>query len=73
MRKINKAQARKMFNNGSTITMLPHKANPNSSWFKGAAFVKNNHSGDFDKLVNEIEHYNCNYQLGYYLAYYVFD
>lgn len=73
MRKINKAQARKLFNKDKAVMMIPHKANPESNWFRGTTFVKNKHNGDFDELVNQIERYNCNYQLGYYLAYYVVD
>ena len=72
MERLNKSQARKAFNQGIELTMIPHKANPCSPWFSGANY-KNNNSfvEDFDKLVNSITNYNCNSELGYYLAYYI--
>ena len=69
MTKLNKAQARKLFNQGTTIQMIPHKASPYSPWFIGAKYSQKD--GEFDNLVNKVEHYNCNNELGYYLAYYV--
>lgn len=71
MQKINKTQARKMFNEGIELTMIPHKANPYSPWFDGAKYKNNNSFVDFDELVNNITKYNCNHELGYYLAYYI--
>lgn len=72
MKKINKTQARKMFNQGIEVKIIPHKANPYSPWFDGANY-KNNNSfiTNFDELVNNITKYNCNSELGYYLAYYI--
>ena len=70
MEKINKAQARKMFIQGIEVKMIPHKANPYSPWFIGAKY-DNTSDKSFDELVNNITHYNCNSELGYYLAYYI--
>ena len=72
MKKINKTQARKAFNNGLEVTMVPHKANPYSPWFSGASY-NNASEKSFDELVNNITYYNCNSELGYYLAYYIND
>lgn len=72
MQKLNKSQARKAFNNGLELKIIPHKANPNSPWFSGANYKNNNSFVEsFDELVNSITNYNCNSELGYYLAYYI--
>ena len=71
MEKINKTQARKMFNQGINLQMIPNKCNPNSAWFEGAYIFDNSDEDTFDTLVNKITRYNCNSELGYYLAYYV--
>lgn len=70
MKKINKTQARKAFNNGVNVTMLPHKASPYSPWFSGASY-DNKNDKSFDDIVAAITFYNCNSELGYYLAYYI--
>lgn len=71
MQKLNKSQARKAFNNGLELKIIPHKANPYSTWFEGANYKNNNSFVSFDELVNNITNYNCNSELGYYLAYYI--
>ena len=70
-KKINKSQARKLFNQGVAIQMIPKKCNPDSAWFENAYIFTSHDEENFDTLVNQIERYNCNYELGYYLAYYI--
>ena len=57
--RINKREARKLYNLGRTITILPCKANPNSPWFSNSMISKES-GRDFDALVNEFTYYNCN-------------
>ena len=70
--RINKREARKLYNLGRTITVLPYKANPNSPWFSNSTVSKESTDKDFDALVNEFTYYNCNTsELGHRPAFYV--
>ena len=69
MVKITKALARKMYNNGEEIMVIPNKVRPNSmlaSWTR----KPDNEDGDFEKLCNAIFYYNCNPETGMKLAFY---
>lgn len=70
MTKINKAQARKLFNAGRDVVAIPCKMDPcNQFWAMGA--VLNQDMGtDFDKACNQLEYYNCSSETGRYLAFY---
>lgn len=69
--RINKPEARKLYNLGRPITVLPCKANPNSPWFSNSTVSKES-GKDFDPLVNEFIFYNCNTsELGRRPAFYV--
>lgn len=57
--RINKSEARKLYNLGRPIVVLPCKANPSSPWFSNSMFSKKS-GRDFDALVNEFTYYNCN-------------
>ena len=70
MKKIDKRVARKLYNEGVTIHAIPHKLDPYNIYIK--PFEWSNVGGrGFDELCNEAEHYNCNYETGYYLAFYM--
>ena len=70
--RINKREARKLYNLGRTITILPCKANPNSPWFSNSTISKESTDKGFDALVNEFTYYNCNTsELGHRPAFYV--
>ena len=70
--RINKREARKLYNLATTITVLPGKANPNSPWFSNSTVSKESTDKDFDALVNEFTYYNCNTsELGHRPAFYV--
>ena len=69
MVKITKALAKKMYDNGEEIMILPNKLNPKSplaSWIQGP--------GDgywtFEKLCNAVFYYSCSPETGMNLAYY---
>ena len=69
--RINKSEARKLYNLGRPIAVLPCKANPNSPWFSTSTVSKES-GRDFDALVNEFTYYNCNTpELGRRPAFYV--
>ena len=70
--RINKSEARKLYNLGRTITVLPCKANPNSPWFSNSTVSKKSTDKNFDALGNEFTFYNCNTsELGRRPAFYV--
>jgi hypothetical protein len=69
MKKINKAEARKLFSRGRTIYLLPAKANARSPWIDYMSI--NKRKGSFDKLVNSFEYYNCHAPFGNYAWYYI--
>ena len=72
--RINKREARKLYNLGRTITILPCKANPNSPWFSNSTVSKESADKNFDALVNEFTFYNCNTsELGHRPAFYIVD
>lgn len=69
MVKITKALARKMYNNGEEIMIVPNKVRPNSmlaSWIR----KPEQEAGDFEKLCNAIHYYNCSPETGMSLIYY---
>lgn len=72
MTKIRKNTARKLFNDGRELTIIPCKCAPGSAWLTGFRICKNNlENADFDRLINEFEYYNCNSELGRYTSFYV--
>lgn len=69
MVKITKTLARKMYNNGEEIMIVPNKIHPNSmlaSWIQ----KPEQEAGDFEKLCNAIHYYNCSPETGMSLVYY---
>ena len=69
MVKITKALARKMYNNGEEIMIIPSKIRPYSmlaSWIR----KPEQEDGDFEKLCNAIFYYNCSPETGMNLVYY---
>lgn len=68
MKRIEKRTAKKLFNGGKQIYAIPCRLNINSWW---TTFMPLNNAKDFDKQVNEIEFYNCSYETGRYLHYYI--
>lgn len=74
-KRIDKRVARRLFNAGQTIRIVPCKANLNHIMWQGHLFNnKTEFDGevaDFDEVVNSYTYYNCNYETGYYPAFYV--
>ena len=70
-KKVTKTTAKKLFNAGITIYLLPCKANINSIWFSPYPFnIKQCENMDFQTIVNSFEYYNCNNEIGKYTAFY---
>lgn len=75
MKKVNKTQARKLFNKGVTLFLLPSKVGFNNCWISPYRLNINEceNEKDFDKIVNAYSYYNCNTDLGKIISYYVED
>lgn len=68
-RKITKAAARKRYDNGEPVQIVPCKCSPASVWFTGFEMVKQDQT--FDQFVNAFSYYNCCPELGTRPAFYV--
>lgn len=71
-RRISKTKARKLYNEGTDILVVPCKVHPENDWGIG---VKTNieywEHPSFEKFLNEFVWYNCQYnELGKYPAFY---
>lgn len=70
--RINKATARKLYNNGVSIAICPVKMHPCNMW--APAFITRPESfkeSSFDSFVNSFIYYNCQYnETGKYPAFY---
>ena len=78
--KVNKPTARKLYNCGVTIYLLPCKVSEVALQTGGNMWVSpveislltcKHDANKFDRSVNDFEYYNCNAELGYYASYYV--
>jgi len=74
MVKITRALAKKMYDNGEEVMIIPSKLRPSSYAFKqlGTWTTKpaDDPAADFDKLCNAIFYYNCRPETGMTLAFY---
>lgn len=72
MTKVSKSAARKAFNDGKYVHIVPSKANPQSVLFRDCMIVISKlRTPDFDLIVQRFQYYNCNNQLGKRVAYYI--
>ena len=79
--RISKYNAKQRYNRGETIYICPFKLRPGGPWHPECAIsmrcpdgevqVFAPSSNDFDSIVNEFAHFNCNYSAGKYPAYYI--
>lgn len=69
MTKINKATARKLFNEGKEIWMTACNMRPECGVLLNAPIYTD--LTDFDKAVNAFQYYNCDYERGYRVAFYL--
>ena len=70
MVKIYKSLARKMWENGEEIMIIPNRIRPNSVLASWTTKPADDPTADFDKLCNAIHYYNCSPETGMSLSYY---
>ena len=79
-KKITKPIARKLFNSGYDIFLLPSKVNAFMVFdrnYKGfivpvvISYKEDRGENQFDRTVSEFEYYNCNSEMGYYAHYFI--
>ena len=74
--------AKKLFDKGTLIRIVPHKINPNNVWGLYADIKKLEsasiqvmdevrYCSDFDFIITNYSYYNCNYENGNYLHFYL--
>ena len=72
MKRINMTQARKMYNEGTSIYLLPSKAVPGSVWISPVKISRDVQAqGDFDTKVNAYSYYNCTAETGKRVHFYI--
>ena len=72
IKRVTKSEARRLFNQGIDIQIIPCKCNPTSLYYTGIWYNSAATDADFDTLVRNFEVYNCNYnETGKYAAFYV--
>ena len=70
MVKITKALAKKMYDNGEEIMVIPNRIRPNSMLASWTSKPADDNNADFEKLCNAVFYYNCSPETGMNLAYY---
>jgi hypothetical protein len=73
-KRISKKQARKLYDSGKDIRVVPCKYRPDNEWIKfniNNTYESATSQRTFDKIINDIEYYNCCYETGYYAAFYI--
>lgn len=74
MKKIRKNTARKIYNDGGVVIILPCKCHPGAAWLMGFEIQIDSSNGrDFDSVIYEFEYYNCNPEHGKYTAFYLME
>ena len=72
MKRINLRQARKLYNEGTAIYLLPSKAVFGNVWILPIRIPLDSHDpGDFDAEVNTFRYYNCTAETGKCVHFYV--
>ena len=68
-KRIDKRQARKIYENNGEIYACACKVNPDNAW--GLLLGPLTTWYPFDEVVKNATYYNCNSELGKYLAFYI--
>lgn len=70
--RISKKQAAARYKTDQNIYLLPCKMHPENLWQNPMLFNrKGSEHNTFDQIVNSFEYYNCDYERGYYAAFYI--
>ena len=70
MVKITKGMARKLYNDGKEVMIIPNRVRPTGILASWTTKPDDDPDADFDKLCNAIFYYNCSPETGMKLAYY---
>ena len=70
--RISKQAARRMYEAGETVYLVPCRFVPGNCWglMYDANYYNWNKCEPFDTVVNAFEYYNCNRETGRYTAFY---
>ena len=68
--RISKRAARKLYDANKPVHICVCKYRPNNMWMPAVEIRHYKDEASFDSYVNSYEHYNCNYETGYYAAFY---
>lgn len=72
LKRISKRAARRVYDNGGELTIIACKLSPENIYYNfGITTNKTMYGATFEQLVNAYEFYNCNYEYGYYAAFYI--
>lgn len=72
MKRITMTQARKLYNNGTHIYLMPSKAVPGSIWILPTRISKDDYDPrNFDSEVNAYRYYNCTKETGKRVHFYI--
>jgi hypothetical protein len=70
MVKITRALAKKMYDSGEEIMVIPNRVRPNGILAGWTSKPADDPTADFDKLCNAVFYYNCSPETGMKLAFY---
>ena len=76
--------AKKLFDTGSLIRIVPNKINPNNIWGLCVDIKKIdnvpiesiydiNYYNDFNRIINDFTYYNCSNETGLYCSFYLLE
>ena len=68
-KRVSKKTARRVYNGGGVVMIAAHRLNPWNIFQPAITILRDEHT--FDEWVNDYQSYNCNYETGYYCAYYI--
>ena len=73
LKRVSKAKARRLWGNGSTISLCPCNLRPDGAWRPNVDFFpEEQRELAFDQAVREFDWFNCqSRETGYYAAFYV--
>lgn len=71
VKQVNKTKARRMFNEGKELYMIPCNMRLNSPWGGPCRIVPKVFDNTFEQAVNVFEYYNCNAETGKYANFFV--
>lgn len=72
MKRITMTQARRLYNNGTHIYLMPSKAVPGSIWILPTRISKDDYNPrNFNSEVNAYRYYNCSKETGNRVHFYI--